>query len=215
MERLQVKEFLSNDSWTCPAGVTTVLISGCGGGAGGHGGNKKATGASLLYGSVVFPILIPVRVIPNTTYSIVIGTGGAGGTGIAFTNTENVVVGTRLVGYPGSDSLLGSIAALKGGALACAKPLNNEFAYLGSSAIYADGTTGAIGGAYEGGRGGRGGAYGVGGNGGAGNAAGTGGNGTAAAANTGGMGGCGGCSNVSGGNGASGGSGRLLIMWVE
>lgn len=82
MLRFNQKEFLSSGTWTCPAGVTTVLVWGMGGGAGGGGGQNgtSAFGGSGGYGgggTVLQPAIIDV--VPNTTYTITIGDGGAGG----------------------------------------------------------------------------------------------------------------------------------------
>lgn len=79
------QRFTTNGSWICPAGVTTAYLSGCAGGAGG--------GASALVGSPVGTggggggggagqavIREPVTVVPGTSYAVVIGAAGAGGT---------------------------------------------------------------------------------------------------------------------------------------
>lgn len=87
LDRFTKQEFLSNGTWTCPAGVTRILIWGMGGGSGGAGGGRGSViGSSLLsFGGVggtgvsLQPYVITV--VPNTTYTITIGAGGSGGAG--------------------------------------------------------------------------------------------------------------------------------------
>lgn len=87
LNRIVRQEFNANGSWTCPAGVTQVLVYGMGGGAGGGGGANatSSAGGSGGYGGmgcVLQPVIL--NVTPNTTYSITIGSGGAGGTNSAI-----------------------------------------------------------------------------------------------------------------------------------
>lgn len=73
--------YSSNDTWTAPLGVFSVVVELWGGGGGGGGGahtpalsnNGGGGGASGAY------ILGEVPVTPGTTYSILIGSGGTGG----------------------------------------------------------------------------------------------------------------------------------------
>lgn len=68
-------------SWLCPAGITTIIVYAQGGGGGGGGGAQPAK-ANLGGPGGVATFLVPrvITVIPNTTYSITIGSRGAGGT---------------------------------------------------------------------------------------------------------------------------------------
>lgn len=62
-------------TWTCPYGVTTARVTVAGGGSGGYEavfGIKSAGGSGALITSTV-------SVSPNSTYTIVVGAGGAGG----------------------------------------------------------------------------------------------------------------------------------------
>jgi hypothetical protein len=66
--------FTASGSWTCPPGVTMVLLTMCGGGGGGAGGNNGGgggSGASYLY--------LPVSVTSGNSYAVTVGAGGAGG----------------------------------------------------------------------------------------------------------------------------------------
>ena len=61
-----------NTTWTVPAGITTVLVSGCGGGA---GGNPSYSG-----GAGQFAINALVAVTPGHVLGLSIGSAGVGGT---------------------------------------------------------------------------------------------------------------------------------------
>lgn len=105
-ERLTSQVFLSNDSWTCPAGVTKVIVYGMGGGAGGNSGNTGYTssgnyGGDGGMGTSLQPVILDV--VPNTTYAITIGQGGTGGDGsLATTFSADP-------GLAGGDSSFGAL----------------------------------------------------------------------------------------------------------
>ena len=78
--------FTANGTYTVPAGVTTLWVSGCAGGGGGSGGgaSNSATGGagSGAGGGAGEPILRQeYSVAPGDSISITIGAGGAGGAG--------------------------------------------------------------------------------------------------------------------------------------
>jgi hypothetical protein len=62
-------------TWTCPAGVTTARVTVAGGGSGGYQG---VVGINSAGGSGAL-VINTVSVSPNSTYTIVVGVGGAGG----------------------------------------------------------------------------------------------------------------------------------------
>ena len=69
------KEFLSTGTWTCPVGVTSIELTIVGAGAGGvkyTGGDGGGGGGQALR--------LKVTVVPGTTYTLTIGTGGTGST---------------------------------------------------------------------------------------------------------------------------------------
>lgn len=99
--------FDSNGSWVVPAGVTQVFLIGCGGGAGGHGGAKGFLNSLPFGGPGSPPTLKKIAVVPNTTYNITIGAGGAGAAG----RTSN---GQATAGSPGGMSSFGSLASFEG-----------------------------------------------------------------------------------------------------
>lgn len=98
---LTTVQFTSSTTWVCPAGVTQVILIGQGGGQGGQGGstliNVPARG-----GKGTVPCMKIVSVVPNTTYTITIGSGGTGSTS-----------GGPL-GGSGGDTLFGALATFPG-----------------------------------------------------------------------------------------------------
>lgn len=82
----ETQTFLNNGKWLCPAGVSSVLLTGYGGGGGG-GGGAIASGATVRQGGggggAAQLCQQWVSVVPNTSYAVTIGVGGVGGTGAA------------------------------------------------------------------------------------------------------------------------------------
>jgi len=86
---------VSNTSWTCPTGVTSIevlVVAGGGAGGGSHGGGGG--GGGVIYNSA-FPVTA------GTAYTITVGAGGT--------------VSSNVVGARGSNSVFGSLTALGGG----------------------------------------------------------------------------------------------------
>ncbi|MDQ0476861.1 PA14 domain-containing protein [Chryseobacterium sp. MDT2-18] len=166
-------------TFTVPAGVTSLKIEAWGAGSGGNNSNSRGGGGGAFAGNDT------QAVTPGTVYTVIVGAGGAAGTGNS-----------------GQDSKFGSLVIAKGG--------NAEFGGLASAStgtVKFDGGNGgrstSTGGAGGGGSAGSGGNGGAGGNtsntnGGAGGAAGSGG---------GAAGGNGGSTNNNGSNGAFPGGG--------
>ena len=101
--------YISSDSWVAPECVTSVeyLVVGGGGGGGGAYDTGSAGGGGgglVLYGTL--------NVVPGYTYSIVVGAGGAGGTG---RGTVGAVLGGETSGTDGERSSFNTIIALGGG----------------------------------------------------------------------------------------------------
>lgn len=121
--------FPSSGSWTCPAGITKVLITACGGGGGGGGG---FIGPSNNYygggggGGAQAVLSSPLTVVPGTTYTITVGAAGTGG---AFNAS----------GTSGGATSFDSLLTLSGGG-------GGQVGYLGSAAAGAGGTAGGAGG---------------------------------------------------------------------
>ncbi len=106
--------FPSSGSFTVPAGVTTLYISGvAGGGGGGQGGANNISGAAAANGggggagqSIRRAVL---NVVPGQSLAVTIGTGGSGGTG-GIPGSNNAVTGGV-----GGNTGIGSITLLGGG----------------------------------------------------------------------------------------------------
>ncbi len=102
--------FTASGSWTCPAGVTSVTVQGCGGGGGGGGGESGQDGFTRTQcagsggGGAIFSRLT-VAVTPGTVYTVTIGAGGAGGA---------KAVSTASNGTDGGDTTFGSLATFIG-----------------------------------------------------------------------------------------------------
>lgn len=73
--------FISSGVWTCPIGVTNVLLIGCGGGGGGSSGGGNANEYGGGGGGGAIQQTSYASVIPGTQYTVTIGTGGSGATG--------------------------------------------------------------------------------------------------------------------------------------
>lgn len=227
---LQSQTFNSDGYWTCPANVFNVWLNGFGGGGGGAGGNQPGGGGG---GGGSIAVSGVVSVVPGTTYSVVVGTGGTGGV-TATTGNDGAATsfGTNFYAQgagkgwtmTGSGPVSGGGCNIAGASTFAAGPEagvgggyndngNTSCNNWSGNGNYTGGTKGAQN-TYGGGGGGGAGPGGNGANGGAGHAGLAGVAGSAAAANTGAGGGAGGSSDVSGGAGGNGGSGQLTISWI-
>ena len=203
MARITRKEFTSSGSWVCPAGVTNVVVMACGGGGGGDGDGDDGGGGGS---NMVFHCL---DVVPNTSYTITVGSGGNGGsiTGSGATAGGTTSFGS-LVSWIGGRA--GSTTGGDPAGMTISSLFNNDNNHSGGDEN-ADGPVAYPGGGYSGGA-----SYAEAGGGGAGGRGdgGDGGNlaaGSSAAANTGAGGGGGWIGFV----GGAGGSGYLEIIWSE
>lgn len=211
------RTFTSNSMFTVPAGVSQLLLIGCGGGQSGQAG--WGTGGQLSSGGKsTIPALRVITVTPNTTYTITIGYGGPP------TSVRNGSVGSS-----GGDTTFGGLATFYG---AFTIPANSD-ANTGVQPSPGNTTqkisygwqfaAGAYNGTvfpYYGGAGGGAGITGPGGAGGGGTTEPNGGgDGVAAGATNYGAGGGAGGSDpgglTGGGIGAAGAPGFLTVLWVE
>lgn len=108
--RINKIRFTSNGNWTAPAGVTFVILRGCGGGGGGGGGEAGQDGFTRTQcagsgggGAIVSTQIVPVT--PGTTYAVTIGAGGAGGA---------KAISTASNGTDGGDTTFDSLATFLG-----------------------------------------------------------------------------------------------------
>lgn len=76
--------FTSNDTWTCPAGVTAVRCTAVGGGGGGGGGSSSGGESPTIYtggtGGAGGAAIKVVPVVAGSNYTISVGAAGAGST---------------------------------------------------------------------------------------------------------------------------------------
>ncbi len=109
-----------NGSWTCPAGIRYVIVTGCGGGGGGGGGASASApypGSPSLFagggsgGHPAFTTSQIINVTPGVVYSVSIGIGGPGGTANCVANRVNGGGGyiNGNPGFDGSSSIFGSV----------------------------------------------------------------------------------------------------------
>jgi len=207
--------FTANGSWKCPAGVTKVLLLGQGGGQGGVGGLNN-TIVTALGGASTSPYMVPVDVVPDTTYMVTIGAGGAGGAPRASDFLNGGQGGDTTFGalhtFPGSGDPFGAILRGQTGG----KYRDGDWVRFAvtsgfRSAVQVRATNAGI---FFGGFSGFPGFGGNGGNGGNANSSGTGANGSAGAGYGSGGGG-GGAGSAGGGSGGAGAPGQLWVIWVE
>lgn len=181
-------------AWTCPAGVTKIMVEVWGAGGGGSDGAINNGGAGGGAGGFCRAFL---TVVPGTSYAITVGAGGAANTAnVAGTST----FGTTLLSASGGIGAgIGGTNGGNGGAGGTC---------LTAGALPITGGTGQ--GGESSGQGGNGGSSGNGGSGGGGGYK------TAGAGYTGvvpGGGGGGGGYNGTGGTGAAGANGRIVIYY--
>jgi hypothetical protein len=107
--------FTANANWVAPPGAALAIVVGCGGGAGGEGGNAGM--AETDYGSnggtcqgggggaakASIRMFVPT---PGTSYPIAIGGGGTGGAGGTPSRTGNGTGVPAGAGLPGGDTLI-------------------------------------------------------------------------------------------------------------
>ncbi|MBR8182082.1 hypothetical protein KDW54_06675 [Burkholderia ambifaria] len=224
-----IQAFTSSGSFTVPAGVTTIAVSGCAAGSGGGGGggstNVTGTGAGGAGGSAGQSIQkVNYTVIPGSAITITIGAAGSGGSaGTSTANGGNSTAGGNTVisgaGFNGGTA----VTLTGGGASAGGAYFSNAGVPTGgvpSATGYPQGSCGADGasGFNGNGIGGMGASCPFGGGGGSGRAGSTGVSGLAAYGyGSGGGGGGGGYGLSTGGsNGGPGGNGMpgyVLIEW--
>lgn len=107
--------FTSSGSWTCPRGVTEVLIMGVGGGGAGGGsggGNGVVARGSGGGGGGARLGVVRTAVVPGTVYTVTVGTAGVAGAA----GTAGGVGGN---GGDGGDTTFGALATFYGAAGGC------------------------------------------------------------------------------------------------
>lgn len=111
----RIIKFAGSGSFTVPAGVNTIFVSGCAGGGGGGAGATNSGGQSSLVGggggggggAGQSVIKQAYSVNPGDVIPITIGAGGIGGPGASAGSGNN--------GNPGGNTQIGSLITLTGG----------------------------------------------------------------------------------------------------
>lgn len=109
LQSLRVDEWISADgTWTCPVGVTKVLLAGCGAGGGGGCGGSGAVGgggASGAGGGGAEWHEVTATVVPGVVYAVTRGVGGGSVLGSAWSLGG---------GFDGGDTTFGALATFRG-----------------------------------------------------------------------------------------------------
>jgi len=114
----QVQTFTSSGTWTAPTSVTNVDVLCLGAGGGGAAGarigatNPATPGGGGAGGNAVY--IRNVRVTPGVAYTVTVGSGGVGGTGLnVFQSSSNTTQTTGPVGATGGSSSFGSAGTIQ------------------------------------------------------------------------------------------------------
>ena len=107
-----VQRFTTNGTFTVPAGVSVIYVSGvAGGGGGGSGAGSNASavgGGGAGGGNGDYIISVPYAVTPGQAIPITIGGGGSGGAAAGWGTAGNN-------GTAGGNTVIGSFVTLTGG----------------------------------------------------------------------------------------------------
>lgn len=213
---LRTEYFTSNGTWTCPAGVNSVLVIAAGGGSGGVQGIAASFSNSVAGGKSSLELIKLLTVISGNIYSVIIGAGGNGG--IGERTTQSGEISTAIQPTAGQSTQFKYNSTLLFSVKGAPAFVSTNF-YINT---YNNGSNGNTISSVDGGPGGEAGPQGDGGNGGDGNtsisgAAAIGGNGSNASDNSGAGGSCGYTNgslyDCTGGSGGNGGSGYLYIVF--
>ena len=105
----QSQTFTTNTTWNSPTGVTSLTVQAWGAGGGGaSSGKNKAGGGGGAYASGL------VAVTPASSYSIIVGSGGAPGNSGGSSTFINVSTLTAAGGLQGSSGTNGGTGGIKG-----------------------------------------------------------------------------------------------------
>ena len=133
--RIRTARFTASSTWTAPAGVFAISLLGVGGGGAGGGasGSRRAHGGGGGGGGV-FDGIVPV--VPGTSYTVTIGSGGVSATAsnLPSGNGGDTSFGT-LITCPGGQAGV-SIAAGTTTALSTVSVTNNPGGSFGGFAMY-------------------------------------------------------------------------------
>lgn len=210
------QEFLSNDTFIVPAGITEMSFCVCGGGGGGGGGFGTIFNNSGGGGGGSGVVKNTETTVPTETLTITVGAGGISGSsgGDGGDGSQSIISGgfgtrTSNGGNGGIGGDVGGAGASGGGNGGTGDNASTDGSNCSAVCSGPD-TSGGNAGASTGGGGGGGGGFGDGGNGGA-----SGGSPTppSVPANRGSGGGGGGTPGLGSSNGAAGSSGKVIVFW--
>lgn len=122
-------------SWTVPAGVTRLFVTGCGGGGGGSPGNwdnATTAGGGGGGGAGMGIISWPVDVLPETQLTIAIGAGGPGGASNTYGGTKGGNTTISPVLTPFGNVASNTFSLLGGGSASVANGGNGRTGGLGA-----------------------------------------------------------------------------------
>ena len=133
---------ITNTSWTAPTGVTQVevLVVGGGGGGGYNGGGGGGAGG-LLYSAAY-------TVVPGTSYTVTVGTGGVGGSGstvLGSVGTNSVFDALTASGGGGGNSRSTTSGTTAGGSGGGGASASNGFSSSAGTGVAGQGTAGGVG----------------------------------------------------------------------
>lgn len=137
--------FNNTQTWTCPAGVTSIYVEGCGGGASGRDGPLSVGGNAAAL------VRKRLKVTPGFAYSVTVGGGGSGvyGNGGDSTITRAGVTLFRAPGAGGGTGYQGNGAQVYSSTV-LSETIGNTFdgakvstAWGGQAGPYGSGAAGA------------------------------------------------------------------------
>lgn len=112
--RMFASTFAANGTWTCPRGVSEVVVIGCGGGGGGGagsaGGAPNVQSSGGAGGGGALRGVHHVAVVAGTGYTVVVGAGGTAGAvsgGDGGDGADSTFGGT--ITFPGGQGGLGGV----------------------------------------------------------------------------------------------------------
>ena len=94
-------------TWTCPENVTSVSVVCIGGGGGGYVSNDGGTGG----GGGGLGWDASVSVIPNSTYTVVVGAGGSTNDATGYGENSYFIDTSTVVGYGGRNGNIGGVGS--------------------------------------------------------------------------------------------------------
>jgi hypothetical protein len=131
--------FTMTGAWVAPATVTHVMVECVGGGGGGFGPAPDESGGGQDGGGAYTKILVPVT--PGETYNVTVGTGLAGGPGVALPGLPSVFADSKSPGIALAVAVGGTAGSLGTGGAGGAVDTNTSDLFASPGLAGADGTS--------------------------------------------------------------------------